>query len=29
MKKMIIAMNLVSGVVIFLFTGKFAVSNVL
>ncbi len=29
MKKMIIALTLVSGVVIFLFTGKFAVSNVL
>jgi len=29
MKKTIIALALVSGVVIFLFTGKFAVSNVL
>jgi hypothetical protein len=29
MKKTIIALTLISGVVIFLFTGRFAVSNVL
>jgi hypothetical protein len=29
MKKMIIALTLVSGVAIFLFTGRFAVNNVL
>ncbi len=29
MRKMMIALNLVAGVAIFLFTGKFAVNNVL